>query len=173
MTKPVPSTTMTALLAGMSSLSEARLTCRVLAYRESIPSGLSGGYVALTSGDRALQIGLLSDTLGWHSLHGVVQSDEARAQDEVVEGACALVTAVARSLTVELAGEAELSIGLPLFVDGGVLIGPDTEVQAADIVLGSTRALLVLLTPRAESRVTAGARGNSTASAASVAPGWR
>jgi hypothetical protein len=154
MTKPVPSTTMTALLAGISSLSEARLTCRVLAYRESIPAGLSGGYVALTSGDRALQIGLLSDILGWHSLHGIVESDEARAQDEVVEAACALVTTVARSLAVELAGEAELSIGLPLFVDGGVLIGPETEVQAADIVLGSTRALLVLLTSRSESRGT-------------------
>lgn len=172
MSKPVPSATMSALLTGMSSLSgaEAHLACRVLAYRESIPPGLSGGYVALTSGERSLQVGLLSDILGWQSLIHVTESHDTAARDEVVKGACALVTAAARALASELGGDA-LSIGLPLFVDGSVFACPETELQAADIVLGSTRALLVLLAPRS-----AGATeksGGSTPNATSVAEGWR
>jgi hypothetical protein len=170
MTKPVPSKTMTALLAGITSLwgPESRLACRVLAYRESIPSGLAGGYVALTSAERSLQIGLLSDMLGWQSLRGVVETDEVRARYEVVEGGCELVTEVARGLVSRLAGD--FSIGLPLFVDGSVLTCPDTEVQAADIVLGATRALLVLLTPRSLVSDVAAAPEPSTPRAASVAP---
>lgn len=171
MKNPVPSATMTALLAGISSLASPgeRLSCRVLAYRESIPAGLAGGYVALTNGNRALQIELLSDILGWRSLHGVVEADEERARNAVVEGACDLVTVVARALAGELSCEPTLNIGLPLFVDGGVLTGSETDVQAADIVLGSTRALLVLLTPRAEVRSAANVEGYSTDPTASVA----
>jgi len=171
MSKPVPSATMTALLAGISSLSSpgARLSCRVLAYRESIPPGLSGGYVSLTSERRALQIGLLSDILGWRSLHGVVEPDEARARDEVIEVARDLVTVVAHAFAGELLDEPALSIGLPLFVEGGVLAGPETDVQAADIVLGSTRALLVLLTPRSEG--CGAAKAEAKAGATSVALG--
>lgn len=172
MTKPVPSTTMTALLAGIASFSgpESRLPCRVLAYRESIPSGLVGGYVSLTSGERSLQIGLLSDILGWQSLRGIVESDEARARHEVVEGACELVIEVARAMTAKLGGASPFSIGLPLFVDGTVLTASETEVQAADIVLGSTRALLVLVTPRSTTSDVAAAPEPSTPRAASVAP---
>jgi hypothetical protein len=156
----------------MTSLSspEALLSCRVLAYRESIPQGLVGGYIALTSSARSLQVGLLSDILGWQSLTRVTESHETPARDEVVRGACALVTAAARALSAELGGDA-MSIGLPLFVDGSVLACPETELQAADIVLGSTRALLVLLAPRAsEADAT---NDSSTPRAASVAEGWR
>jgi len=171
MSKPVPSSIMSALIAGMTSPSspEAFLSCRVLAYRESIPPGLLGGYIALTSSERALQVGLLSDIIGWQSLTRVTESHEAPARDEVVRGACALVTAAARALSAELRGD-PLSIGLPLFVDGSVLACPETELQAADIVLGSTRALLVLLAPRSSE---AAAKDDSTPRAASVAEGWR
>ena len=163
---------MSALLAGIASFSgpESRLPCRVLAYRESIPAGLAGGYVTLTNAERSLQIGLVSDILGWQSLHGIVEPDEERARHEVVDGACALVTDVARAMVSKLSGANPYSIGLPLFVDGSVLIGSDTEAQAADIVLGSTRALLVLLTSRSMSSDVAAAPEPSTPRAASVAP---
>jgi hypothetical protein len=170
MTKPVPSTTMTALLAGITSFSgpDSRLPCRVLAYRETIPAGLAGGYVSLTAGERSLQVGLLSDILGWQSLRGIVESDEVRAPYEVVECACELVTEAARALASKLAGG--FTVGFPLFVDGNVLACPDTDVQAADIVLGSTRALLVLLTPRSFASDVTAAPEPSTPRAASVAP---
>lgn len=171
MTKPVPSATMSALIAGMTSPTspEAFSSCRVLAYRESIPPGLVGGYIALTSSERSLQVGLLSDILGWQSLARVTESLEAPARDEVVRGACTLVTAAARALSSEL-GE-DMSIGLPLFVDGSVLACPETELQAADIVLGSTRALLVLLAPR--SSEAAKTDESSTPGATSVAGAGR
>jgi hypothetical protein len=142
----------------------------VLAYRESIPPGLVGGYIALTGSERALQIGLLSDILGWQSLTRVTESHETPARDEVVRGACTLVTAAARALSAALGGDA-MSIGLPLFVDGSVLACPETELQAADIVLGSTRALLVLLAPR--SSEAAKTDESSTPAATSVAGGGR
>jgi len=172
MTKPVPSSTMSALIAGINRLSspEALLSCRVLAYRESIPPGLSGGYIALTSSERSLQVGLLSDILGWQSLTRVTESHETAARDEVIKGACSLVTAAAQALSAELGGKA-LSVGLPLFVDGSVLACPATELQAADIVLGSTRALLVLLTPRSSG--VAETDESSSPRAAPVAEGWR
>jgi hypothetical protein len=172
MSKPVPSAIMSALLTGMTSLSspEARLPCRVLAYRESIPPGLLGGYVALTGSERSLQVGLLSDILGWQSLTRVTESHETLARDEVVKAACVLVTAAARALSAELGPDA-LCIGLPLFVDGSVLVCPETELQAADIVLGSTRALLVLLAPRSGGAVQTDE--SSTPRAASVAEGRR
>lgn len=172
MTKLVPSATMSALLAGMTAPSspEAFLSCRVLAYRESIPPGLVGGYIALTSSERSLQVGLLSDILGWQSLTRVTESHETPARDEVVRGACTLVTAAARALSAELGGDG-VSIGLPLFVDGSVLACPETELQAADIVLSSTRALLVLLAPRSSEAATSDE--SSTPGAASVAGDWR
>lgn len=172
MTKPVPSATLSALLTGMTSLSgaETRTPCRVLAYRESIPPGLLGAYIALTSSEHSLQVGLLSDILGWQSLTNVTESHETPARDEVVRAACSLVTAAARGLCAELGGEA-MSIGLPLFVDGSVLACPGTELQAADIVLGSTRALLVLLAPRPGEVVKKDEP--STPRAASGAEGWR
>ncbi|HSU41009.1 MAG TPA: hypothetical protein VLJ38_15635, partial [Polyangiaceae bacterium] len=62
--------------------------------------------------------------------------------------AARLVTLAARALQTSVLDAGALALGLPLFVDGGVVIGKDTVVQAADIVLGHTRALLVLLERR-------------------------
>jgi hypothetical protein len=136
---------MGALLASVASVGESvhRFSCRVLAYRESIPSGLSGAFVALVGEGRSLQVGLLSDPLGWQSLEALVL--EAAPPFSESHVASALVNLIARALQAGVPDAAALTLGLPLFVDGGVLVGNDTAVQAADIVLGNTRALLVLL----------------------------
>ena len=65
--------------------------------------------------------------------------------------AARLVTLTARALQASVPEAATLTLGLPLFVDGGVVVGADTAAQAADIVLGQTRALLVLLERRSNS----------------------
>lgn len=140
-----PSVTLSALLASVARVGESsnRFTSRVLAYRESVPPGLSGAFVALAGENRSFQIGLLSDPLGWQSLDALVRAAEPTGIDAHV--ASTLVTWIARTLQASIPEASELALGLPLFVDGGVVVGKDTEVQAADVVLGQTRALLLLL----------------------------
>lgn len=135
---------MSALLASVASVGESvhRFACRVLAYRESVPVGLSGAFVALVGDGRSFQVGLLSDPLGWQSLDALVRRAEPFAESHV---ASALVNLIARALQAGVPEASSLSLGMPLFVDGGVVVGDDTGAQAAEIVLGNTRALLVLL----------------------------
>ncbi len=151
MSNQVPVTIMNALLASMTSPSSlgGRLPCRVLAYRESIPAGLSGSYVALTGAGQALQVGLLSDVLGWQALSRVSDANDVSGRDAMLEAAGQLVTEAVGVFCASRADSNQFTLGLPLFVEGSVLVGAATELQAADIVLGSTRALLVVLTPRA------------------------
>jgi hypothetical protein len=152
MSNRVPSATMSALLASMSSLSQTlhRFPCRVLAYRESVPPGLSGSFVAVAGGGRSLQVGLMSDPMGWRALSEALDESEPNSPEAMVHGASVLAAATALAFKAELPDCAELTLGMPLFVDGGVVVGNDTEVHAADVVLGSTRALLVLLDRRSQ-----------------------
>ena len=149
MSKPVPSTTLSTLLSSMSAL-DAELAFRVLAYRESIPAGLAGSYVALTGAERALEVGILSDMLGWQALASVHEADPLRARQRVVEVSSELVTRLARAFGGRW-GERDVRLGLPLFVEGGIVLDGRLDVQAADVVLGSTRALLVVLSARSAS----------------------
>lgn len=146
----LPASTLRALLAGMTALAEAhqRLPCRVLAYRESIPPGLSGSFVAVAGGGRSFQVGVLCDPLGWHALAAVLGEQSLRATESPVNASADIATFAARGLIAGLPGAGVLSLGMPLFVDGGVAVGTDTETHAADVVLGTTRALVVLLERR-------------------------
>jgi len=147
MSHRTPSVTLSTLIASVTAVGQAsRVACRVLAYRESVPSGSSGAFVALVGEQRSFQIGLLSDPLGWQSLDALVQGDAGGLAEAHV--AARLVTLTARALQASVPEAAALTLGLPLFVDDGVAIGQDTEVRAADIVFGQTRALLVLLERR-------------------------
>lgn len=152
MSKPVPSSIMSTLLSSMIAL-DGELTFRVLAYRESIPAGLAGSYVALTGADRALQLGILSDMLGWQALARAHDVEPLLARQRVVETSSELVTRVARAFRGRWVEEREVTVGLPLFVEGGIVLDGRLDVQAADVVLGSTRALLVVLSERAPAAV--------------------
>ena len=151
MSQRVPTVTLSALIASVISVGQAasRAACRVLAYRESVPSGLSGAFVALVGENRSFQIGLLADPLSWQSLDALLPDAAPGLAGAHV--AARLVTLTARALQASVPEAATLTLGLPLFVDGGVVVGADTAAQAADIVLGQTRALLVLLERRSNS----------------------
>jgi hypothetical protein len=138
----------------------------VLAYRESIPPGLVGSYVALTGSGFSVQVGLLSDVLGWQSL-GRIPSDglATLTRNVVLETAGRLATRAASALRRGVAQTGDVVVGLPLFVEGGVAVGSEVEVQAADIVLGSTRALLVVLVPRSAAAVVVERSGDGESSA--------
>ncbi len=147
MSARIPSNALGALLAGMSSLDkpQPRLPCRVLAYRESIPFGLSGSFVAVAGGGRSFQVGVLCDPLGWSTLAETLGEHALRPSESPVSASADVTMFAARGLVVGLADEGSLSLGMPLFVDGGVAVGRDTEVHAADVVLAGTRALVVVL----------------------------
>jgi hypothetical protein len=142
-----PENTLAALLAGMSALDQPhrRLPCRVLAYRESIPVGLSGSFVAVAGGGRSFQVGVLCDPLGWSALAETLGEHALRPSEGPVNASADVTTFAARGLIEGLRGAGPLSLGMPLFVDGGVAVGKETEIHAADVVLGGTRALVVLL----------------------------
>jgi hypothetical protein len=122
----------------------ASFSCRVLAYRESVPSGLCGGYVSVSGGKAEHVVGLLSHPLGWDSLGRALDHDVPLAERRgLLEGACELTSIVAHAFRRQLRDDAVL-VGVPLFADGMVSTGRHLELQAADIALGSCLVLLVL-----------------------------
>ena len=147
MTKPHPTSSMSQLVSAVTQLSSqlSSFPCRVLAYRESVPTGLCGSYVSL-SGERAEHIvGLLSHPLGWEALSKALDHDAPRPEPRgLVEGACELTKIVADAFRRKLPGGGV--VGLPLFADGMVSSGRHVELTAADIALGSSLVLLVLFT---------------------------
>jgi hypothetical protein len=143
------------LVGAMSDLQGklASFPCRVLAYRESLPSGLCGSYVSVSSESAEHIVGLLSNPLGWESLGRALDRDLPGPEPRgLVEGACELTRIVAHTFRRQLRGCAASAIGVPLFTDGMVSSSRYVELQAADVALGDCLVLLVLFTRAALER---------------------
>jgi hypothetical protein len=155
MTKPYPSHFMNQLVSAMTQLSSRlpSFPCRVLAYRESVPSGLCGSYVSL-SGERTEHIvGLLSHPLGWEALSCALDHDSPLPEPRgLVEGACEIGKIVAEAFRSSLPDAAGAIVGLPLFAEGMVSSGRRIELQAADVALGGSLVLLVLFSRSQQAR---------------------
>ena len=155
MTKPHPSSFMSQLVSAMTQLSSRlpSFPCRVLAYRESVPSGLCGSYVSL-SGERTEHIiGMLSHPLGWETLSRALDHDLPLAESRgLVEGACEIAKIVADAFRARLPEASASVVGLPLFAEGMVSSGRRIELQAADVALGGSLVLLVLFSRSYEAR---------------------
>lgn len=138
---------MNQLVTAVSQLS-ARLPsfpCRVLAYRESVPTGLCGSYVSLSGEKTEHIVGLLSHPLGWEGLSRALDHDLPLPESRgLVEGACEVGKIVADAFRSRLPDGSVSVLGLPLFVEGMVSSGRRIELQAADVALGSSLVLLVL-----------------------------
>jgi hypothetical protein len=121
----------------------ASFSCRVLAYRESVPSGMCGSYVSVATSNAEHIVGLLSTPLGWESLSRALDHDTPGAAPRgIVEGACELSRIMGHAFRDQLYGGA--LVGAPLFTDGLVSRGRDVELQAVDVAFGSSSVLLVL-----------------------------
>lgn len=147
MTKPNPSSFMNQLVNAMTELSSRlpSFPCRVLAYRESVPSGLCGSYVSLSGEKTDHIIGLLSHPLGWEALSRSLDHDLPRRESRgLVEGACEIGKIVADAFRCRVPETSSLVVGLPLFAEGMVSSGRRIELQAADVALGGSLVLLVL-----------------------------
>lgn len=137
---------MNQLLAAVTEL-HSRLPsfpCRVLAYRESVPSGLSGVYVSLCGAHTEHVIGLLAAGTAWQALAQALDRDRPSSEPRrVVEGACELSRALAESFRHTLP-DSQCVIGLPLFTEGMVSGGRNLHLQVSDVVLAGSPVLLVL-----------------------------
>jgi hypothetical protein len=118
---------------------------RVLAYRESVPTGLCGSYVSLT-GDRTEHIvGLLAQPLAWEALSRALDHDSPLPESRgLVEASCEVGKLVTEAFRARLGDAQAAVVGLPLFTEGLVSGGRRLELQAADISLGGNLVLLVL-----------------------------
>jgi hypothetical protein len=125
---------------------------RVLAYRESVPTGLCGSYVSLT-GDRTEHIvGLLAQPLAWEALSRALDHDSPLPEPRgLVEGSCEIGKIVTEAFRHRLSEAHSAVVGLPLFTEGLVSGGRRLELQAADLSLGNNLVLLVLFS-RPEAR---------------------
>lgn len=147
---------MNQLVSVMTQLSRQlkSFPCRVLAYRESVPTGLCGSFVSITGGSTEHIVGLLSHPLGWESLSRALDHDAPRAESRgLVEGACELSRIVADSLRKQLPQGDRATVGVALFADGMVSSCRYVDVHAAELALGGSLVLLVLF-----SRASAGVR---------------
>jgi hypothetical protein len=155
MTKPHPSPFMNQLVSAVTELSSRlpSFPCRVLAYRESVPSGLCGSYVSLSGEKGEHIIGLLSHPLGWEALSRSLDNDLPLSESRgLVEGACEVGKIVADAFRSRLPDPSASVIGLPLFAEGMVSSGRRIELQAADVALGGSLVLLVLFSRSRDAR---------------------
>jgi hypothetical protein len=137
---------MNQLLAAVTELHRRlpSFPCRVLAYREAVPSGLSGVYVSLCGATTEHVIGLLAAGTTWQALTLALDRDCPRNEARrVVEGACEISRALAESFRHTLP-DGQCVIGLPLFAEGMVSGGRRLKLQVCDVVLAGSPVLLVL-----------------------------
>ena len=120
---------MNQLVTAVSQLS-ARLPsfpCRVLAYRESVPTGLCGSYVSLSGEKTEHIVGLLSHPLGWEALSRALDHDLPLPESRgLVEGAC--------EVEVALVVGGHGHDGAVTVVGQHVVGGPDRQPLAVDRV---------------------------------------
>jgi hypothetical protein len=156
MNRSYPSSSMNQLLSVMTQLSRGlkSFPCRVLAYRESVPSGLCGSFVSISGATTEHIVGMLSHPLGWESLVRALDHDSPRPEARgLVEGACELSRIVGDKFRKELPQGDRATVGVPLFADGLVSSCRFVDVHAAELALGGSLVLLVLF-----SRSAAGVR---------------
>jgi hypothetical protein len=147
MTNPHPASFMNQLVSAVTQLSSRlpSFSCRVLAYRESVPSGLCGSYVSLSGERNEHIVGLLSNPLGWEALSRSLDHDLPLTQPRgLVEGACEVGKIVVEAFRARLPDAASSVVGLPLFAEGVVSGGRRANLMAADVALGGNLVLLVL-----------------------------
>ena len=109
------------------------------------PEASLGCYVSLSSVANQAQIGLRADPAACRAVTGAVLGmtpDEAAelGEEDVVDGVGELVNVVAGLAKTKLAStDADLRMGLPMFVRGHVGAGPKSATRSIRCDLGGTR----------------------------------
>lgn len=137
------------------SIGPRLLPCRVLAYRDALVPGAKGAYVTLLGAWDSLHIGILADDASCialarrMSLTGELDSVSVRTR--ICDIARQLGLALGQMMgDPHLAHLPELAVSEPVFVDGIAYRTHDACLRAAEVVLGGTRATLVVVARRNE-----------------------
>jgi hypothetical protein len=161
-----PSAVLASLVSAVSELSDVVLELsplRVLAYRSTIPGGLSGAEVVVETRDCEYELALLIDPASCEvldkALLGVMdergprsrrmrvgeQSKSPSANDakrRLRESLCFLAEVVASAFARRL-GRHQVTVRRPMFVPDFAKLLEGDEIQAAEVALGETRLVLV------------------------------
>lgn len=148
---PAPAEVLLPLLvdstAALRTLAPLLLPCRVLAYRDSLPAGLSGAYAPLVgAGNNSVYLGLLADrTNAARIARHVTSNPEGLGELQVREIMCRVARKLAHGLKRRLRSSQAVTVTEPVFISG-VIQPSDHELRAAEVVLGTVRATLVIVT---------------------------
>lgn len=141
--------------AALRSLAPLLLPCRVLAYRDSLPAGLGGAYAPLVGGGNSAYIGVLADRSSALRIARRLTLDSEELDELKVRAAmCRVARRLAHGLKRRLRSTQPVAVTEPVFVSGIIQPSGDHDLRAAEVVLGTVRATLVIV-----------ARGDATSSA--------
>jgi hypothetical protein len=132
--------------AALRTVAPLLLPCRVLAYRDSLPPGLSGAYVALIGGIDSVYLGVLSDPTSAVSIARRLTVDAEGLDELKVRSAmCRVTRKLAHGLKRRIRSTRSVTVTEPVFVSGIVQPSGEHALRAAEVVLGVVRATLVVV----------------------------
>lgn len=140
--------------SSLGAIGPRLLPCRVLAYRDSLPPGLMGAYVTLLGPCDSLHVAILGDEVSCVALArrmacGMEQPGELDSVS-VRTRVCDIARYLAMTSGQNM-GVTHLAVGDPVFVDGVAWRTHDAGLRAAEVVLGGTRATLVVVARQSDS----------------------
>lgn len=131
--------------------------CDVKVRSTAIGSQHVGAYLPLGTLEHPMQIALLAEPSGCQALAkallGMDAGDEDLGDADLSDAVSELLNVLAGGVKRRAQGRVEIQMGLPLFVKGVIQGNEHLAIMAADVLIGSTPAVVLLVTPRrAESK---------------------
>jgi hypothetical protein len=118
--------------------------CRPLAFGSSLPSGLVGAYVPVTSREAAFYVGIVSDICSCGSLARIWERVRADFQLGVRAALLDLAHELGRRFVRHTEPALSLVPGRPIFIDGVARHRRPARLRAAEVAFGHVHATLTM-----------------------------
>ncbi|MBU0756292.1 MAG: chemotaxis protein CheX [Planctomycetes bacterium] len=118
------------------------------------PQNKSGAYLAMVSIDESIQIGVVSDKAGCKSISGAMLCMEPEELEELSDPDIAdtmgeVVNILAGMVKIKMSeSRPNITLGLPIFLDGNIKPNPHQDLGAIKIMVGETETHLVVVRPK-------------------------
>lgn len=128
-------------------LAEVSLGLGVTIERGELPSGLTGGYIALVGDESCVEIGIAADERNCVALaQALLQMDEELTESDVADALGEIANIMGGGVKKRLVRQHPgMQLGLPLVVRGRLLPGDRQQVAYVGVRLGDIPAQLVIL----------------------------